>query len=159
MNLFIFQNISWSAIEVVRVFISWARQFKLHIGRGFIHYFGNCSPFEAEEQGILYGLLLLLDKGYERAIVLIDNLEVIQALSDLGLQNPCITVLRRTHRMMRADGQWKIIHLLREHNLATNQLAKLSLMWKSSEVFEETSKEILELLQKDKESGAFMQLV
>ncbi|MBA0730871.1 hypothetical protein Golax_025608 [Gossypium laxum] len=99
------------------------------------------------EWGILDGLLLLLDKGYERAIILIDNLEVIQALSDLGLENPCITVLKRTQCMMRAEGQWKIRYMSKEHNLATDRLAKLSLVWKSSlQVFEETPKEILELL-------------
>ncbi|MBA0815694.1 hypothetical protein Gohar_000450, partial [Gossypium harknessii] len=70
---------------------------------GFNHYLGNCFPFVAE------------------AIILSDNLEVIQVLSDFGLKNP-------------------------------DRLAKLSLTWKSSlQVFDEASKEILELLQNDKE--------
>ncbi|MBA0751544.1 hypothetical protein Gogos_000461, partial [Gossypium gossypioides] len=99
---------------------------------GFNHYLGNCFSFVAKVWGILDGILLLLDKGYRRAIILSNNLEVIQVLSDFGLENPGITVLKRTQRFMRDEGQWKIRHMSREFNLVADRLAKLSLTWKSS---------------------------
>ncbi|KAG8492505.1 hypothetical protein CXB51_009760 [Gossypium anomalum] len=43
---------------------------------GFTHFLGVCSPFEAEIWGILNGILILLNKGYRRTIILTDNFEV-----------------------------------------------------------------------------------
>ncbi|MBA0656158.1 hypothetical protein Goklo_008542 [Gossypium klotzschianum] len=53
--------------------------------------------------------------GFNRqAIIQTDNLEVIQALTDLGLEDPWITVFRRTQRIMRVEGQWRISYMPRE---------------------------------------------
>ncbi|MBA0837996.1 hypothetical protein Goarm_010101 [Gossypium armourianum] len=45
--------------------------------------------------GILYGLLALLSKGYKWVIIQTDNPNVVQALTDNGLENSSITILRR----------------------------------------------------------------
>ncbi|MBA0574654.1 hypothetical protein Golob_001842, partial [Gossypium lobatum] len=186
-NLFIFQNISWVATEVVKASSCWDRQYETHIGgckrnnlssnlannsddtwvflstdgvvardsgyaatrgvvrdhngnwiMGFTRFLGVCSPFEAEVWSILNGFLILLNKGYRRAIILTDNLEVAQILTDLDLEDSGITMLRRTQRIMRAqriiraEGMWKIKHIPRNRNLVVDRLAKLSLSWKSS---------------------------
>ncbi|MFQ6634255.1 hypothetical protein Gotur_012329, partial [Gossypium turneri] len=51
---------------------------------------------------------MLLQERYKRVIVLTDNLEVVQILSDLDLKDFRITVLRRTQCIMRAERMWKI---------------------------------------------------
>ncbi|MBA0755514.1 hypothetical protein Gogos_005601, partial [Gossypium gossypioides] len=73
--------------------------------------------------GILDGILILLNKGYRRVIILTDNLGVVQILSDLNLKDSGITVLRRTHCIMRAEGMWKIKHIPRNRNLVADRLA------------------------------------
>ncbi|KAH1122057.1 hypothetical protein J1N35_005217, partial [Gossypium stocksii] len=64
-----------------------------------------CSPFEAEVWSILDGILLLLNKGYRRIIIQTDSLEEVQALNDMGMEESGITVLRRTQRIMKSEGQ------------------------------------------------------
>ncbi|MBA0681934.1 hypothetical protein Goari_023701, partial [Gossypium aridum] len=78
--------------------------------------------------GILDGIFILLNKGFRRAIIQTDNFKVAQILSDLGLEDLGITVLKRTQCIM-------------------------SLNWKSTlQVFDEVPKEILDLLQEDKDN-------
>ncbi|KAA3472323.1 reverse transcriptase [Gossypium australe] len=116
-NLFIFQKISWMTTGVVKISTSWARV---------------CSPIEAEVWSIQDGILLLLNKGFRRIIVQTDSLEAVQTLSDLDLEESGITVLRRIQRIMKSEGQWRILHVPREQNLVADRLAKLSLNWKST---------------------------
>ncbi|KAH1047068.1 hypothetical protein J1N35_037852 [Gossypium stocksii] len=55
------------------------------------------------------------------------------------------------------EGEWKIKHIPRSRNLVANHLAKMSLSWKSNlQVTDEAPKEILDLLQVDKDNGYFM---
>ncbi|MFQ6633562.1 hypothetical protein Gotur_011658, partial [Gossypium turneri] len=74
----------------------------------------------------------LLHKSYRRAIILTDNVEVVQILTNLNLEDSRITVLRRTQRIMGAEGTWKVKHIPRNRNLVVDRLAKLNLSWKSS---------------------------
>ncbi|MBA0754307.1 hypothetical protein Gogos_021568 [Gossypium gossypioides] len=141
-NLFIFQHISWSASEVVKVSSCWNRHYTYHVGDhfnnkqgsylmvnsdenwvflftdgavardssyaatggvaldrdgnwivGFNRFLGMCSPFEADVWAILDGILILFNKGYKRIIIMIDNLEVGQILTDMDLEDSGITVL------------------------------------------------------------------
>ncbi|KAH1131744.1 hypothetical protein J1N35_003122 [Gossypium stocksii] len=99
---------------------------------GYNRFLGLCSPFEAEIWSILDGILILLNKGHRRAIILTNNLEVAQILSDLNLEDSGITVLRRAQRIMKTEGTWKIKFIPRSQNLVADCLAKLSLRQKSS---------------------------
>ncbi|MBA0618682.1 hypothetical protein Godav_027988 [Gossypium davidsonii] len=63
---------------------------------GFGRYLGVCSLFEAEVWSTLDGILLLLNKGYSWTITQTDSLKVVQALTDMGMEESKITVLRRT---------------------------------------------------------------
>ncbi|MBA0788140.1 hypothetical protein Gotri_000191 [Gossypium trilobum] len=143
------KNISWSATEVAKVFISWARQFESYFS-GYKSNVSNLNPVNifdntrlllstddvvARETGYAatrwkldYGIQSL----FRRIIIHTDNLEVVQALTDLGLEDSGITVLRRTQRIIKSEGQWKINHIPREQNLVADRLAKLSLNWKST---------------------------
>ncbi|MBA0850449.1 hypothetical protein Goshw_029881, partial [Gossypium schwendimanii] len=126
---------------------------------GFNRYLGKCSTFEAELWGILDGLPVMLIKGYRRAKIQTNNLDAVQALTNIGLEDSGITLLKRLHRIMRFQGQWQIEYLPREHNIVADRLAKLSLTWKSSlQVFDVALNEILEVLQHDKVCGTFKQL-
>ncbi|MBA0629490.1 hypothetical protein Godav_024039 [Gossypium davidsonii] len=86
-----------------------------------------------------------------------DNLEVAQILSDMDLEDLGITMIRRTHRILQSEEEWKIKHIPRNQNLVVDRLAKLSLSWKLSlQVIDEAPKNILDLLQVDKMNGYFM---
>ncbi|MBA0729613.1 hypothetical protein Golax_025838, partial [Gossypium laxum] len=101
---------------------------------GFNRHLGKCSPFGAEVWGILDGLLVQLNKGYRRAMIQTDNVDMIMALTDIELEDS-------------------------EHNTVVDRLAKLSLTRKSSlQVFDVAPIEIIEVLQRDEASGAFRQL-
>ncbi|KAG8490243.1 hypothetical protein CXB51_015601 [Gossypium anomalum] len=124
---------------------------------GYSHFLGVCSLFEAEVWAILNGILILLNKRYRKISILTDNLEVAQVLSASILEDLGITVLRRTQRIMREEGMWKIKHIPRNQNLVADRVAKLSLSWKSSlQVFNEAPKEVIDLLQEDKKHSWFM---
>ncbi|KAH1108896.1 hypothetical protein J1N35_012664 [Gossypium stocksii] len=107
---------------------------------GFGHYLGVCSPFEAKVWGILDGILLPLNKGYRQIIIQTNSLEVVQALKDKGMEETGITVLRMTQHIMKSEGLWRILHIMKS----------------TLQIFDETPKEILDLLQKDKVNGTFM---
>ncbi|MBA0761038.1 hypothetical protein Gotri_023740, partial [Gossypium trilobum] len=97
------------------------------------------------------------NKGYRRIIIMTDNLEVAQILTDMDLEDSGITVLRRTHRILQSERGWMIKHIPRNQNLVADRLAKLSFSWKSSlQVIDEAPKDILDLLQVDKMNGCFM---
>ncbi|KAA3482563.1 LINE-type retrotransposon LIb DNA [Gossypium australe] len=205
-NLLIFQNIAWTATEVVKVSNCWARQYESQRGdhkniqqslrltnnsdgnwvylstngavssntrdaavggvardhkgnwlMGFNRFLGTCSPFEAELWGIMDGILILLNKGYRRIVIVTDNLEAAQNLTTLRPEESGIAILRRTQRIIQSEGEWKIKHVSRNMNMVTDCLAKLSLNWKNSlQVMAEAPKEIADLLQADKANGYFM---
>lgn len=118
---------------------------------GFTRFLELCIPFEAEVWGILYRILIIFNKGYKRATILTDNLEVAQVLKILNLKDFGIIVLRRTQRIMKAEGTWRIKYIPRSQNSIVDYLAKLSLSWKSSlQILNEALKEIIDFLQKDK---------
>ncbi|KAH1129460.1 hypothetical protein J1N35_000838 [Gossypium stocksii] len=94
---------------------------------GFTHFLGVYTPFEVEVWSILDGILILLNKGYRRAIILTNNLEVSPILTDSNMVDFGITVLKRTQWIMKAEGIWRIKHIPRSQNLVADCLAKLSL--------------------------------
>ncbi|MBA0592141.1 hypothetical protein Gorai_009128, partial [Gossypium raimondii] len=45
-------------------------------------FFENCSVFDAELWGILDGLALLMERGYDNVLIQTDNLEVAKTIQD-----------------------------------------------------------------------------
>ncbi|KAG8486120.1 hypothetical protein CXB51_019453 [Gossypium anomalum] len=176
-NLFIFQDIIWTAYETIKTSLSWAQHFepflgedrptttnsgtRHHLADNWVHLFsdgavardsGNASAEGvAEFWGILDGILILLSKGYKKVRVQSDNLEVVKALSmDISVDSG-ITVLRRIKRLLRSNGQWEFKYITRECNLITDQLAKISLSWKSPlQLFEVPPDLVVSAIQQDK---------
>lgn len=69
-------------------------------------------------------------------------------------------MLRRVQRIIRFERQWWIKYIPKKRNIITSRLAKLSFVCKSSlKVFNVTLNEILEVLQQDKTSVVFEQLI
>ncbi|KAK5783679.1 hypothetical protein PVK06_038192 [Gossypium arboreum] len=127
---------------------------------GYNHYLGKCSTFEAELWGVLDGILILRSKGFTKAMIHIDNLEVARALHDGMLVDADITMLKRVQRIMRTDGQWSIRYILGENNLVADTLVKLSLEWESRlQIYDKAPNEVLDVLNKEQASGAFVSLV
>lgn len=72
---------------------------------GFNRYLDRCTSFEVKLWGVLDGLLVLLNKGFKRGTIQIDNSEVIQALTNNGMEDSGITMLKKVQRVMRSEGQ------------------------------------------------------
>ncbi|MBA0560172.1 hypothetical protein Golob_017087 [Gossypium lobatum] len=86
----------------------------------------------AELRGILDGLLVMLSKGFKRATIQTDNLEIAKALQENMMTDSDIIVLRSVRRIMKTKGQWCIRYVPRDFNKVVDCLAKLSLAWNSS---------------------------
>lgn len=94
---------------------------------GFNHYLGNCNPLEAELWAITDGILILLQKGFNRATIQSDSLEVVQLLAKKEEFDSEITILRRVRRILQFEGQWRLRFVPRERNIMADRLAKLGL--------------------------------
>ncbi|MBA0822489.1 hypothetical protein Goarm_019287 [Gossypium armourianum] len=92
----------------------------------------SIGVFKEELWRILDGLLVMLSKGFKRATIQTDNLEVANALQKNLMTNYGITVLRRVRRLMETEGQWCNKYVPRDFNKVIDCLAKLSLAGKSS---------------------------
>lgn len=197
-NLFIFQNISQPATEIIKASLNWTGQFEASQNNAkpkslnpyfkehskerwvhlfvdgamerdteksttggvirdmdgnwilrFNHYLGSCTLFEAELQGILDGVLVILGKGYKRATIRMDRLEVVKTLTEKDIKDLGITVLRRVQRLIRFEGQWNITYVPRERNLVAARMTKLGLNQKSSLPTFDTPPKEVGILQQD----------
>lgn len=79
---------------------------------GFNHYLGNCNPLEVGLWGIMDGILIMIKKGFNRATIQTNNLEVVNLLTKKEGDDSGITVLKRTQQILRCEGQWQIQHVL-----------------------------------------------
>ncbi|MBA0724353.1 hypothetical protein Golax_021047, partial [Gossypium laxum] len=97
----IFQGITWSVEELVKVSYSWAKQYTVYhkdfefatIRRvlrdryggwilGYNRFLGIFSILDAELWGIWNVLIIALDRGFNRLIILSYNQEVVQAIEN-----------------------------------------------------------------------------
>ncbi|MBA0688038.1 hypothetical protein Goari_005849, partial [Gossypium aridum] len=81
---------------------------------GFNKYLGNCSVFYAE--GILKGLTLLIDRGYNRVLIQTDNLERVQVIQEKITNESNSALVQRIHHLLRHFSHWQIGHISREDN-------------------------------------------
>ncbi|KAH1074172.1 hypothetical protein J1N35_026500 [Gossypium stocksii] len=52
-----------------------------------------------------------LNNGFNRVVIHIDNVEVVQALQDNLLEDSGITILKRLQEVMSTEGGWLIQHV------------------------------------------------
>ncbi|MBA0875055.1 hypothetical protein Goshw_025621, partial [Gossypium schwendimanii] len=79
-NLQVFQGISWSIDEVIKVSYSWAK-----------HYMFDC-------------------KRFDRVLISTDSVEAIQIIQDNVSRNSNPTLVRRIHQLLEMTVQWRILH-------------------------------------------------
>lgn len=76
---------------------------------------------------ILDGFIILLDKGYKRVLIQMDNLEGVNALSMKGMMDSSITLLRKISRLLSSGGQWEVRCIHRDCNLVADQMTNIGL--------------------------------
>ncbi|XP_012487975.1 uncharacterized protein LOC105801186 [Gossypium raimondii] len=167
-NLFIFQHISWTASEVVKVSSCWGRHYTYYVGDHFKSKQGSSLMVNSDDNWVFLFSdgAVARDSGYAAIGGMARDRDgnwivgfnrFLGILSDMDLEDSGITMIRRTLRILHSEGEWRINHIPRNHNLVADRLAKLSLSWKSSlQVMDEAPKDILDLLQVDKTNGCFM---
>lgn len=68
-------------------------------------------------------------------------------------------ILRRAQKILRSEAQWQLQYILREKNLTTNLLVKLSLTWKSElQILKLPPLEVLGVLNQDPICHDFLSL-
>ncbi|MFQ6668944.1 hypothetical protein Gotur_034388 [Gossypium turneri] len=75
---------------------------------GFNKYLGSCSVFDAKSWGILDGLTLLIDRGYDKVLIQSDSLEAIKDIQESSLEGSNSTLVRRIHQLLSRFGYWSI---------------------------------------------------
>ncbi|MBA0556714.1 hypothetical protein Golob_026793, partial [Gossypium lobatum] len=122
-----------------QVSIGWAQQFDLS-HRGNQHSLptiASQTPMpntwvnlftDAKLWGILDGLLVMLSKGFKRAMIQTYNLEVARSLQENMMTDSGIIMLKRVRRIMRTEGQQCIRYVPKDFNKVADCLVKLSLV-------------------------------
>ncbi|MBA0862367.1 hypothetical protein Goshw_007648 [Gossypium schwendimanii] len=67
-------------------------------------------------RGILNGLTLLIDRGYNRVLIQTDNLERVQVIQEKIANESNSALVRRIHHLLRHFSHWQIGHISREDN-------------------------------------------
>ncbi|MBA0736959.1 hypothetical protein Gogos_010445 [Gossypium gossypioides] len=80
---------------------------------GFNRYLGLCTVFDVELWGVLYGITLIHERGYQKVMIHKDNLKVVKVIQDAHLTDSCSALLRRIHMSLQAIQHWKIKHVPR----------------------------------------------
>ncbi|KAH1057374.1 hypothetical protein J1N35_035439 [Gossypium stocksii] len=58
-------------------------------------FLGSCLVFEAELWGVLDGLGILMDQGYDHVLIQTDNLEAIKAIQESPIGRSTLTLIRK----------------------------------------------------------------
>ncbi|MBA0678557.1 hypothetical protein Goari_019896 [Gossypium aridum] len=67
---------------------------------GFNRYLGNCSVLYAEFWGILDGLVLLIDCGYNSIFIQTDNIEAVKVIQERPLNGSNFDLIRRIYKLL-----------------------------------------------------------
>ncbi|KAG8486316.1 hypothetical protein CXB51_019654 [Gossypium anomalum] len=93
---------------------------------GFNCYLGLCTVFNVELWGVLDGITLIHERGYQKVVIHTKNLKVVKVIQDAYLTDSFSVLLRRIHISLQAIQHWKIKHVQRESNQVAGCLAKLA---------------------------------
>ncbi|KAG8471851.1 hypothetical protein CXB51_036362 [Gossypium anomalum] len=72
---------------------------------GYNQFLGKCLVFDAEFWGILDDLKLIQQRGHDKVIIQLDNLEVIKAIHRSAKKISNSAVIRRIHHVLSQEGQ------------------------------------------------------
>ncbi|MBA0571192.1 hypothetical protein Golob_004776 [Gossypium lobatum] len=74
---------------------------------------GSCSILDADLWGILDGLVLLIDQGYDNMLIQTDTLEAVKAIKESPSNGSNSTSVRRIHPLSSWIGHWSVWHISR----------------------------------------------
>ncbi|XP_017628711.2 F-box protein At3g07870-like [Gossypium arboreum] len=94
---------------------------------GYNRFLGKCLVVVAEFWGILDGLLLLQEQGYDEVTIHSDNLEIIISISNSILEELSFNLIRRIQQILAKEEKRSLRYILREANRIANALAKMTL--------------------------------
>ncbi|MBA0785728.1 hypothetical protein Gotri_026079 [Gossypium trilobum] len=118
---------------------------------GFNLYLGLCTVFDAELWGVLDGITLIHERGYQKVMIHKDNLKVVKVIQDAYLTDSCSALLRRIHMSLQAIQHWKIKHVPRERNQVVDHLAKLATIRSTNmKIFEDIPEELVPIFEIDR---------
>lgn len=95
---------------------------------GFAKRLGHASPFLAELWGILLGLQLAADLGFDKLEIELDSISVVNVLNNIVVrESSCGRHIIRRLRSLVVGSSWNISthHIFREANTVANGLANL----------------------------------
>ncbi|MBA0717602.1 hypothetical protein Golax_005403, partial [Gossypium laxum] len=81
---------------------------------------------EGEWIGVLDGFILIHERGCQKVVIHMDNLEVVKAIQIAHLADSFSALLRRIHMSLQAIQHWKIKHVPREWNEVVDLIVKLA---------------------------------
>ncbi|KAH1072108.1 hypothetical protein J1N35_024436 [Gossypium stocksii] len=92
---------------------------------GFTRYLGNCKVVNSELWGILNGLQIVLDCGFQKVFIRTDNLEVVNLIHKgvrVGSNSALVT---RIILLLKDLNHWNLQHIPREENSIADRIVKL----------------------------------
>ncbi|MBA0741979.1 hypothetical protein Gogos_015096, partial [Gossypium gossypioides] len=93
---------------------------------GFNKYLWNCSIFEAELWGILEGLSLLVELGYDSVLIHFDCLEAFTTILEGSFEGSNSVLVRRIYQILLWFKYWDIRQISRGENQEANHLSKMA---------------------------------
>ncbi|MBA0665164.1 hypothetical protein Goklo_005066 [Gossypium klotzschianum] len=96
----------------------------LLIWKEFVEVLGTIRPvgfadissrmfLDADLWGILDGLVLLIDQGYDNMLIQTDSLEAVKAIQESPSNGSNYTLVRRIHPLLSWIGHWSVWHISR----------------------------------------------
>ncbi|MBA0686721.1 hypothetical protein Goari_014309, partial [Gossypium aridum] len=93
---------------------------------GFNKYLWNCSIFEVELWGILEGLSLLVELGYDSVLIHFDCLEAITTILEGSSEGSNSVLVRKTYQILLWFKYWDIRQISTGENQEANHLRRMA---------------------------------
>ncbi|MBA0846074.1 hypothetical protein Goarm_022917, partial [Gossypium armourianum] len=92
---------------------------------GYNRCVGICSVLDFELWGILEGLTIAMDRGFDRVLIVFDSHEAVQAIQGSATKVSNSALVRRINLRMAKLMEWSILHISRDFNKEVDSLAKM----------------------------------
>ncbi|MFQ6636880.1 hypothetical protein Gotur_012650 [Gossypium turneri] len=91
-----------------------------------------------------YGFTFIHERGCQKVVIHMDNLEVVKAIQIAHLADSFSALLRRIHMSLQAIQHWKIKHVPREWNEVVDRIVKLATVRSTNmQIFEDIREELI----------------
>ncbi|MBA0753160.1 hypothetical protein Gogos_021741, partial [Gossypium gossypioides] len=104
---------------------------------GYNRCVGICLVLDSKLWRILEGLMIAMDRGFNKVLIIFDSHEAIQAIQRSVTKVSNSALVRRINSYVAKLSQWSIQHISIDFNKEANSLAKMNVDNKgSTQVFE-----------------------